>query len=229
MSHFYGSHVPIPLDLQDRARLGARFISRNLDRRYTYLPTFWTIFEAEQVYGRHDFPDFGDLTSRYLEALYLVKDMSGTSDHDEALCRLEKLFVSYFRHEDGLSYRPPVHQPFMSEVTHKPYEAEVVEAFDQSRVMHALLTWYRITKDGRPRELFNKLVQGLCGNAIFKHDYMYFERPSFTPGYQPDPNAEPYPQQLYFLGTMILPLVDWSQETGNEMALETAGKIVNFF
>lgn len=228
MNNYYTSYLPIPMDLHGRALLGIHFLTHSLDKRYGYLPNIWAIFETGKVFARHDFADFGDLTSRYLESLYLAKCMTGSSDGEEEREALEKLFLFYFSHGDGLSYRPPIKEPFYSETGKRPYQADMAEGFDQSRVMFALITWFMITHENQPSQLFDKLIEGIRSKAVIKDNYMYFEQPSFSPEYHPDKDAPAYPQQLYFAGTMVMPLVKWYELTGNELALDTARRLVSF-
>ncbi|MFH2068116.1 MAG: hypothetical protein ABII89_01460 [Candidatus Omnitrophota bacterium] len=228
IKNYYGKYRPVPINLHQRVLLGTDFLVHNPDKRYGCLPTFTVSFDDKKTVGRHDFPDFGDLTSRYLEALLLAKQMTGSNSGDETITALKKLFLSFFRHRDGLNYRPPVDAPFQSLITGKPYQPEVAEGFDQSRVMFTLLTWFLITGEAKPKQLFDKLIDGIRSKAVIKNDYLYFAGPTFTPGHRPAPDSPSYPEQLYFAGTMILPLAKWYKLTGNTAALDTAGKLVNF-
>jgi len=227
MTACYGNHPPIPIDLLDRARLGLHFLEHSLDRRHGYLPNIIAVFEGDQAVHRHDFADFGDLTSRYLEAFILARRMTGSDAGEEAFQGLQELFLSYFR-DDGLSYRPPIDHPFQSFTADRPYQPNMAEGFDQSRVMFALLTWFTMTGDDRPRELMDRMIHGVRGKGVVKDDRLYFTQPAFGEDFEPNPDAPPYPQQLYFSATMILPLLWWHELTGSAPALETARQLKNF-
>ncbi len=229
MTHFYGTHLPVPLNLHDRASLGLHFLTHSLDESYGYLPNILMRFDREYPLARHDFADFGDLTSRYMEAFYLARCMTGSQTGDEVLKNLEKLFLSYFRHQDGLSYRPVIDQPFYSEAARVPYRGDIAEGFDQSRVMFALAVWFMITGEQLPKKLFGEMISGIRAKAIQKDGLMYFTQAFFPPGFHPLSDDLPYPQQLYFAGTQIGPLVKWYELTGEELALDTARRLVNFF
>ncbi|MFA5865824.1 MAG: hypothetical protein WC975_14215 [Phycisphaerae bacterium] len=215
-------------DIPERIRMGYEFLVGNLDQRFDYFPTFTTILTPNNPMARHDFPDFGDLTSRYLEGLYLARNMIGSRVDGQILNRLENLFVSFFRHEDGLNYRPPVDHPFFSELGKKPYQADIAEGFEQSRVMLTLVTWYLYTRDSEVRDRMDKLIEGIRTKAVHKDNYMYFTRPGFPPGFRPSPEESPYLQQLYFAGTQIQPLIKWYEITGSELALDTARRLYHF-
>ncbi len=203
------AHQSLPLDIHDRAMSGLRFLVNSVDQRNGCLPNLWVRFGSGPAVARHDFADFGDLTSRYLEGRYPAKCITGSDLGDDVLSALEKLFLSYFRYDDGLSYRPPIDSAFTSKTTRQPYKPNVAEGFDQSRVMHALITWFAATNDERPKRLFEKLIEGLRDKSVIEDDCMYFEDPAFPPGYQPSMCRPAHPQQLYFGGTQILPLVRW--------------------
>lgn len=228
MKHYYGKYLPVPINLHQRVLLGMDFLIHSTDKRYGCLPNIHVFFDDKKTYGRHDFADFGDLTSRYLEALLLAKHMTGSNSGDEAIAALKKLFLSFFRHQDDLSYRPPVDTPFQSLVAGKSYQPDMAEGFDQSRVMFTLITWFLITGETKPGQLFAKLIDGIRSKAVIKDDYLYFAEPAFTPGHRPAPDSPPYPEQLYFAGTMIMPLARWYELTGNTAALDTARRLVNF-
>ncbi len=229
MKHFYGRHLPIPLDLHDRALLGLHFLTHSLDEGYGYLPNILMRFDKEYPLARHDFADFGDLTSRYMEAIYLTRVMTGSRAGDDVLKALERLFLSFFNHRDGLSYRPVIDQPFYSEAARVPYRGDLAEGFDQSRVMVALATWFMMTGESKPKKLFEELVAGFRAKAIQRDNFMYFTQAFFPPGFHPSPDDPPYPQQLYFAGTQIGPLIKGYELTGHEPALDTARRLVNFF
>ena len=222
------AHKSSPLDLHDRAMLGLRFLVNSVDERNGCLPNLWAHFGLGPAVARHEFADFGDLTSRYLEGIYLAKCMTGSNLGDDVLVSLENLFMSYFMYGDGLSYRPPIDSAFISKITKQPYKADIAEGFDQSRVMHALITWFSATQDEKPKHLFESLIEGLRDKTVIQDDCMYFEDPAFLPGYKPSLCRPAHPQQLYFGGTQILPLTRWYELTGNDLALYTARKLANF-
>ena len=74
---------PVLLGIHDRALLGLRFLINSVDKRNGCLPNIWACFESGPAVARHDFPDFGDLTSRYLEAIYLARCMTGSDAGDD--------------------------------------------------------------------------------------------------------------------------------------------------
>ncbi|MBU0714230.1 MAG: hypothetical protein KJ964_02600 [Verrucomicrobia bacterium] len=227
MNKSCANHPSIMIDLHDRVKLGMRFLDHSLDHAYGGYPNFLADFRQTPAYHIHDFADFGDLTARYWEALLLGQHMTGLKQPD-LQAKLEANFFSYFSHPDGLSYRPVLAEPFFSQMAHRPYEPNVAEGFDQSRVMAALITWYQLTRDGQAVSRFNRLVAGLRTKGVVKDDYLYFAQPTFRSGYTPNPDDPPYPQQLYFAQTMIKPLVQWFELTGHEEALHTAGQLARF-
>ena len=216
------------IDIRERVRLGLNFLNNNVDKDRGCLPYFTTIFKTNPAEARHDWPDFGDLTSRYVEAFIYVRKILGSLEYSESELKLRELFYSYFCENDGLSYRPEFEKPYYSTISRGPYNAHVAEGFDQARVMWALIALHSEQKDEKSLQLMANLVKGISNVLVRKDDYGYFDRSAWTPGLNVDPNAEPMPHQFYFMGTQINPLVRYYRMTGNETALDVAKRLTNY-
>ena len=68
------------LDLPERARFGLNFLANNVDKNANCLPYFWTLFNDDPAEARHDWPDFGDLTARYVESFIVARRMLGIAE-----------------------------------------------------------------------------------------------------------------------------------------------------
>lgn len=218
---------PFSLDIPGRIVQGTSFLGRSLDPDY-HIPNILMINDGRQAWHCHDFADFGDLTSRYLEALVLAEAIAGIKPEGQARMQLEDHFFSYFG-ADGLSYRPETGAPWVSHTSKRPYEPNIAEGFDQSRVMYALLALHRQEGDPRARDRIERFIHGLRARAVFKDNTMYFASPLFRKGAAATPSsALPYPQQLYFAQTLIHPLVTWWECSGDTLAIETAQQLARF-
>lgn len=215
-------------DLRSRVRLGLNFLNNNVDADRDCLPYFVTIFKNDPAEARHDWPDFGDLTSRYVEAFVYVRKMLGGLEYGLPELKLRELFLSYFSEGDGLSYRPKYDKPYYSTISRKEYNEHVAEGFDQARVLWALLAWYDESKDKALLKRMSELASGISNVLVRKDDYGYFDRSTWTPGLKVDQNAEPMPHQFYFMGTQINPLVQYYKLSGDETALDIAKRLTNY-
>ncbi|MDD3663316.1 MAG: hypothetical protein PHT84_05645 [Candidatus Pacebacteria bacterium] len=65
------------LDILSRVALGVDFLNNNVDRDRDYLPYFFTDFQHDPAWSRHDWPDYGDLTGRYVEAFFKARRLLG--------------------------------------------------------------------------------------------------------------------------------------------------------
>lgn len=216
------------IDLKARVRLGLNFLNNNVDKERGFLPYFTTIFKTNPAEARHDWPDFGDLTSRYVEAFIYARKMLGGLEYSEAELKLRELLISYFSEADGLSYRPKFDKPYYSTISRKDYNENVAEGFDQARVLWGLLAWYDESKELSLLGRIEKMVDGLSNVLVRKDDYGYFDRSAWTPGLEVAAYAEPMPHQFYFMGTQINPLVRYYHISGNEVALDIAQRLTNY-
>ncbi|HBG26082.1 MAG: hypothetical protein A2Y10_00380 [Planctomycetes bacterium GWF2_41_51] len=215
-------------DLINRVKLGLNFLNNNLDERKGCLPYFVTIFKRDPAEARHDWPDFGDLTSRYIEAFIKAREMIPDLEYSKTELGLRKLFNSYFSEGDGLSYRPKPEKPYYSTIFKRDYDAHVAEGFDQARVLWALLAWYEESNDSQVYTRIVELVNGLDRILIKKEDYGYYDRSTIIPGIVIDPDAAPMPHQYYFCGTQIHPLIEAYRKLKIEKALDIALRLTNY-
>lgn len=226
------SHVPADepprFDPRERACIGLNFLNRNLDRSRGCLPYFWTRFGDDSAEMRHDWPDFGDLTARYVGAFVMARRMTGDKMPGEVELALRRLLLSYFDEGDGLSYRPRVDRPYYSTISHGNYDAHVAEGFDQSRVLWGLLAWYGDTGDPAIRGRIADLVAGLDRVMVKRKDYGYYDRAAIEPGAVIPADAPPMPHPVYFCGAQIHPLVECWRRLGMNRAGDLAGRLARF-
>jgi len=120
---------PASIDLEERARLALNHLSRNLDAAREHLPYFWTHLTKNPPEARHEAYDFGDVTARYVDAMILSRQMTGSTIGEEQEVLLKRLMLSLFGN-DGLSYRKST-----------PFSSPDAVMFDQSSVLIGLVTW----------------------------------------------------------------------------------------
>ena len=215
-------------DLRKRAELGLNFLNNNVDKNREFLPYFSTMFKNDPAEARHDWPDFGDLTGRYVESFVMARKMLNIDQAGEVELSLRKLLLSYFDEGDGLSYRPKPEKPYYSTIFRRDYGDHVAEGFDQARVLWALLAWYGETGDSHIKERIEEMVAGLERVMIKREDSGYYDRTTIEPGFVVDQSANPMPHQFYFCGTQIHPLIECYNLLGLEQALELAQRLANY-
>ena len=217
------SMAPDTLLLEERARLSLNYLTRNLDRKFGYLPYFWTILEDRPIEARHDFPDFGDITGRFVDALILIRNMLGTKDGEYEENKLKKLLLSYFSEGDGLSYRPKT-----------PWSSHDAMMFDQSSVLFALVSWYLETKEKGVRETIVRMINGLWKIGVKREGYLEYFYEVYGPtgwdwNYNGGEGASNRPvDSCYDGGRIIMPAMRFFEETGDERALALAENITNW-
>ncbi len=75
---------PDTLDLPERARAALNYFIRNPDRDARFQPYFISNLEADPPYREHNEWDFGDVTGRFLEAIALIRLMTGDGSGTDA-------------------------------------------------------------------------------------------------------------------------------------------------
>jgi hypothetical protein len=109
-----------------------------------YFNVFWT----SPVEAAHDWPDFGDVMSRQLQAAIMVKHMTGLELPTEHAWR--QRILSYIDSQSGLLYRPKTH-----------YSERVADPGDQALTLYALVTAYLDTGEAALRDAARKMVDSL--------------------------------------------------------------------
>lgn len=214
--------------LENRVKHCLNFLNNCVDKNRNCLPYFAVMFKNNPAEARHDWPDFSDLTGRYIEAFILARKMLKIKEPFETELALQKLLLSFFNEGDGLSYRPKPKKPYYSTILRRDYDAHVAEGFDQARVLWALMSWYDDSSDENVYKRIEQLIAGLDRIMIKCDNYGYYDRSSFEPGFVPDPNATPMSHQFYFCGTQIHPLVECYNRYGLKKAYELANNLTNF-
>ena len=200
-------------NLKNRMILSLNCLSRLLDPRLDYLPYF-NVFMTDPPEACHDWPDYGDMTGRYLEAHLMIEEMTGVKTIEQE--KLKALLLSFFSGNDGLSYRHP-----------KPWHEKSALMFDQSRVLFALNRWYGKTRDKKLLSVINKFLKGLLSVATKKGNYYSWGGCGFLPPGSPNRTMSKI-GPAYDTGIMIEPLLDCYEITGNPLALELAAGAIDY-
>ena len=195
------------VDFEGRARLSARFLERMIDPANGQ--PYFRVHDCAPAQAVHDWPDFVDLAARYLEAAFLVRDMTG--DAPANMDALGEGLVKTFEPETGLFYRPS-----------SAVSTHCADLFDQTRALVALCTWIMATDEETPRRLAREMLDGLLaasrreGKARVFKDGLHGHRTTIDvdPGYE--------------AGPMVRPLVKLAELLQDERALDLAVGVATF-
>ena len=117
-----------------------------------YFNVFWT----EPAEAAHDWPDFGDVMSRQLQAAIMARHMTGQEARNEKLWY--KKTLSYLDPKTGLLVRPKT-----------SFSEPAADLGDQALTLYALVSAYADNKDPALREAICKMVDHLP--SVYQPDH----------------------------------------------------------
>jgi hypothetical protein len=127
-----------------------------VSRTYNYLDKmvdkdglpYFNIFWTDPAEAAHDWPDFGDVMSRQLQAAVMARRLTGKEAQNEKLWT--KKVLSYLDPTTGLLVRPKT-----------SFSQPVADAGDQALTLYALVTVYADTKDHELKSAIDRMVEHL--------------------------------------------------------------------
>ena len=135
--------------LETYARRSLNYLNRMVDQNgQPYFNVFWT----DPAEAAHDWPDFGDVMSRQLQAAIMVRHMTGETAAMEKVW-YEKI-LSYLDPESGLLSRPKT-----------SYSEQVADPGDQALTLYALVTAYLDNGQESLRRVIFRMVDALLARA----------------------------------------------------------------
>lgn len=131
-------------------------IETYVGRTYNYLDNmvdkdglpYFNIFWTDPAEAAHDWPDFGDVMSRQLQAAVMARRLCGREARHEKLWT--KKVLSYLDPQTGLLTRPKT-----------SFSEPLADVVDQALTLYALVTLYADTKEPALREAIDKMVDHL--------------------------------------------------------------------
>ena len=124
-----------------------------MTRTYNYLDNmvdkdglpYFNVFWTDPAEAAHDWPDFGDVMSRQLQAAIMARHLTGKEARNEKLW--VKKVLSYLDPETGLLMRPKT-----------SFSEPVADLGDQALTLFALVTLYADTKDADLKTAIDKMI-----------------------------------------------------------------------
>jgi len=185
------------------------------------LPYFYVFLDGELPVASHDWPDWGDMTARFAEALMMARLMTGDDRWLAAERQLVELHLSFFG-EDGLSYRAKTES-----------SADDALLFDQSRVLTTLVSWCMLGVDQRASQMTRKHIDALASivekdGEVWRFPGRAYPRGGWVAGGEAGRGAEGEANCCYEGGVHISPLVMFYDMEAYDPALELARGLVNW-
>ena len=250
----YEARVPDTLDLAERAKLGVNGLTGIMNPELDYTTFNQVILHANPPYFRQQLRGgaFVRCNSRWpkvVEALVEMRVMSG-SDHNVSMDEktLEGLISCIA--EDNLVYSR--WQPIQGDELVGSEEEEFTHLNTLARTMLSLMALHQVDENPRWLELIGRLAEGVASIAVYKEDYAYYPgsdnsgsglimiRPrsgwtrTVEPGgfdrfqYGHSGLAHSSSPVLFTHGGIVRALCRWYLMSGDEKALDLAGKLVKF-
>lgn len=163
------SHFPDTIFLPDRAKLAMNPLIQCLNPKEDYLPYCLMDLTSKPPRMQHTQFDYSDHTSRVIDALLLSQAMTGSSDGDEQLKYLLKLFYSGFG-EDGLHYTPD-----------NPWSFRHANMHYQRSVINALISLILVKGSEQAVDKARGLLKGLADISIKREGFWYFPSVEYLP------------------------------------------------
>jgi hypothetical protein len=212
---------PATLILEHRVPAAAEFLTRMVDPGKGGLPYFKVVLDGRPPVAQHDWPDWGDMTARFAEALAMARVMTGSDRWLPSERQLLELLLSFFG-EDGLNYRARTHS-----------SGEDALLFDQSRVLTTLVSWCMLGGDGRASPTTRRHIDALARitekqGEVWRFPGRAHPRGGWLSGYDGGTGTKGAADPCYEGGVLLSPLLMFYDMEGYDPAFELARGLVNW-
>jgi len=245
----YETYVPDTLDLADRASLAINALTGALDPECDYEIYFVVRFSANPPYMYHDTTGLPTNNPKFAESLPMMRVMSGSDKNLDIENGMIKSMVSNIS-EDGLYYaKAKKERPWHEGVGHvyRTPDGQVVRVgedfanvYGNSRMMLAMMAWYQKEQDAAWKSRISNMADKMIEIAQKKEDYAYYPDAGIGEAFSYPKSGwtntdEPQTERMGAEGSMFMyhcgpirAMSRWYAMSGDERALEFAGKLVNF-
>ena len=239
----YQALVPDTLDLAARCRLALQGIANTSDPDCYGQMWFTMVYACRQPYLAHNGAD-PVCTPKYAEALPMLRTACGSQEHLALETEQMAHLLDGISPDDGLYYcrwQPdrPWHSNYMPHVYEQTPE-DIAQVAGVGRMMRAMLTWRERDGDSRWDEHIRAMARGLGRIAIKRDGYAYYPdgghslqyaypRSGWLHTQEPESDTESGEGSvLDSLGHPIYALARWYAASGDEQALDLAGRLARF-
>ena len=239
----YDAVVPDTLDLAKRAKLALQGIANTTDPDDDYLMWFDVRWSNNPPYLKHSGADI-ECAPKWLDAMMQLRVASGSDEHrdlEEAMLRTLVGFVE----DDGLYYARytpsrPWHLGLYAKVGYETPKEDFALPVATAILMTALAAKNQVGEHGQWDDTLRAMARGLDSASLKRDDYAYFPHAKVAhPGSMPrsgwphteEPGDEHETGEgtiVFYFGYPTRGLSMWASQSGDEEALELAGKFARF-
>ena len=235
--------VPDTLDLAKRAELALEGIANTTDPDDDYLMWFDVRWSNNPPYLKHSGADI-ECAPKWLAAMMEVRVASGSDRHrdlEEAMLRTVVGFVE----DNGLyyaRYKPsrPWHMGLYTKVGYETPKEDFALPVAGAVLMTALAAQNLVGEPGQWDDTLRALARGLDAVSLKRDDYAYFPHAKVAHPFNMPRSGWPHTEEpedehatgegamSFYFGYPARGLSMWAAQSGDEEALELAGKFARF-
>ena len=240
----YQAEVPDTLDLADRAALALNGIGGTIDPDGDYQMYFELYCNTNPPYMLHGGSDTSCMP-KFAISMPLMRVASGSDRYLDIEQGLFDTLASWISEDDGLWYsvyspKRPWHVRWHMSKDYEHKTEDAAQVLSMGAVMLALLVRQQMDGDQAWEPVLKAMARGLERIAIKKDDYAYYPDGGFGAAFtyprsgwlktdEPASEHEGGEQSiLAYQGYQLRALSQWAARTGDEQALEFAGKLARF-
>jgi hypothetical protein len=241
----YECDVPDTLDLADRAELAINGIGGTLDVGCHHTQYFNVYYACQPPYMRHQGSADVTCDPKYGESLPMMRAMCGSDQYAGLEADFRRELMGRLDREDGLYYNVahadrPWSGSYNPEFGALPEGADAANVGGCGRMLRALVTWREVAGDDSLNGPIRALVAGLSRIAIRRDDYAFYPvgrggepfsylRSGWADDGEPASETEGAEGSVVaYHGHQIQGLMRWFSQTGDEEALDLAGRLSRF-
>ena len=237
------SLFPATLDLTDNARLAINGLLGSLDPRCDYEPYFLTFFDVHPAYSIHWSSMPSGVLPKYLEALPLMRLMSGSREQLDLEQGMLDVVVRNCA-QDGMIYDLALPtRPWNTSIGYgvKGWNEDYANMAGNGRLVSGFTYHYQVTGDDIWRQRAQRCAERMLELAVVKGNYAYypnvglgndFSYPRVSGWVHTDePGGEFEGSEgstLFYLWQPLRGFMRWYRLSGDERFLELAKKSVAF-
>lgn len=221
--------LPDTLTLEENAELALNAIIGVADEDLGYIPFFNGNFKEKPAVMRHGNWDYGSSHGRLLDAIFLIRRMTGSAYGLEVEKHYRENLLSFLGAK-GLTYR----RNSFTEETIKEHQSEFKNSasmIDQRATLLAFCSWYGETGEERIKAAGDALCAGLKDIARKERCYWYYPASEYTDTGWPSFDAvhtKLAVDPCAMWGRQIGPLLMWHRLTGNRDAYELCENFASY-
>lgn len=235
--------VPASFDLVARARLGINGLAGSVDPAMDYEPYFLTFFGSRPVYMVHWSSLVSGVLPKYLEAMALLRCMSGSRDHADTEQGIIHSILENTA-EDGLIYdRARPDRPWNVGVGYgkKSWNEDYSNLAGDGRLLCGMDFYARLTGEELWPRLMKRTAERMLELAVIKDPYAYYPNVGLGNDFSYPRKSgwvhtdEPVSGQegaegttVFYLAQPVRGLIRWYKRSGDERFLNLCRKLTNF-